>query len=123
MNYCLTKYKFMSNLDKVMKKVLDIDIKSIQELDKEMNQKIKDNFDLLEFKTHPCGSGVRATYPIDKDNDKGLLISVVGGDNFYGDGKASFEVGICLGGSVAVAGWKSKYEVAALIDMLSDFNS
>jgi hypothetical protein len=111
----------MSNLDKVMKKVLDIDIKSIQELDKEMNQKIKDTFDLLEFKTHPCGSGVRATYAVG-DEDKGLIISVVGGDNFYGDGKESFEVGICLGGSVAVAGWKTKQEVADLIEMLSDFN-
>ena len=111
----------MTKFNEVINKVLDIDVKSIEQLDKEMEEKVKDTFDSLEFKTHPRGNGVRATYAVG-DEDKGLIISVVGGDNFYGDGKKSFEVGLCLGNSVAVAGWKTKQEVADLIEMLSDFN-
>ncbi|MGB0593379.1 MAG: hypothetical protein ACPGIF_03880 [Flavobacteriales bacterium] len=112
----------MTNLNTLLTKLSDIKFKTVEEMHEEYKKGVDNTFDLLKFKPHPTGIGVRATYLIGNDEDKGLLISVVGGDAFYGDGEKTFEVGICLGGSVAVAGWKTKEEVAEIIDLLKDFN-
>ena len=126
MNYLYTivelKFYFMTNMKTLQTKLSDIKLKSVEEVHEEYKKKVNSTFDLLEFDTHPMGLGVRATYLIGDNKDKGLEISVVGGDAFYGDGERTFEVGICLGGSVVVAGWKTKEEVAEIIDMLKDFD-
>ena len=111
----------MTNLNTLLTKLSDIKFKTVEEMHKEYKKKVDSTFDLLEFKPHPMGLGVRATYPIGNQDNKTFEISVVGGDAFYGDGKKTFEVGICLGRSVVVAGWKTKEEVAEIIDLLKDF--
>lgn len=111
----------MTNINTLLTKLSDIKFKTVEEMHEEYKKKVDSTFDLLKFKTHPMGHGVRATYPIGDQEGKRFEISVVGGDAFYGDGEKTFEVGICLGRSVAVAGWKTKEEVAEIIDLLKDF--
>lgn len=83
-------------------------------------------FDDLVFKPHPLG-GNHVQARLDLDND--IEVSVVGGDNLYGNGKTSFEVAAfykTLGKFVPmpdgddISGWNSKEEVTKLINYLEN---
>jgi len=83
-------------------------------------------FNDLVFKTHPAGNGgVQAK--IDLGND--ILVSIVGGDGFYGDGKKTFEVAafyktlstfVEFPDGDNVSGWNTKEEVTKIINYLEN---
>tara|TARA_Y100000590_G_C15568756_1_gene957707 strand:- start:204 stop:485 length:282 start_codon:yes stop_codon:yes gene_type:complete len=85
-------------------------------------------FDKLEFKEHSMiPKGVQSRH----DFGNGYILSVVGGDSLYGDGKNTFEVGVFdeRGGFTRkfwnddvdddVRGWLSKSEVTELMERIS----
>ena len=58
--------------------------------------------------------------------DNGYHVSVIGGDNFYGNGKSSFEVGIWIEDDghrtpILVQGWMDNDEIETLINTLNKF--
>ena len=83
-------------------------------------------FDDLVFRPHALGKGaVQAT--LDLGND--ILVSVVGGEGLYGNGKTTFEVAAyykTLGKFVPmpdgedVSGWNSKEQVTKIINYLEN---
>jgi len=83
-------------------------------------------FDDLIFKPHPVGRGcVQAK--LDLGND--IVVSVVGGDGLYGDGKKTFEVAAfykTLGKFVPmpdgedISGWNTKEQVTEIINYLEN---
>lgn len=83
-------------------------------------------FDDLVFKTHPIGGGV-VQAKLDLGND--ILVSVIGGEGLYGDGKTTFEVGAfykTLGKFVPMSdgentsGWNTKEKVTKIINYLEN---
>ena len=58
--------------------------------------------------------------------DNGYHVSVIGGDNFYGNGKTSFEVGMwvedgdCIT-TILVQGWMTDKQIKKLVKTLSNF--
>ena len=80
------------------------------------NKQVK-SFNDLKFTQHPYGEGVMAQHEFPNGN----TISVVGGDKFYGDGEATFEVLTnleSLNGENGVLGWQSTNDINNLIDSL-----
>ena len=58
--------------------------------------------------------------------DNGYHVSVIGGKNFYGDGKTSFEVGMWVEDgdcrtTILVQGWMTDKEINELVETLSKF--
>ena len=58
--------------------------------------------------------------------DNGYHVSVIGGENFYGNGKTSFEVGMwvedgdCIT-TILVQGWMTDKQIKKLVKTLSNF--
>ena len=58
--------------------------------------------------------------------DNGYHVSVIGGENFYGNGKTSFEVGMWVEDgdcrtTILVQGWMSDKEIKKLVKTLKQF--
>jgi hypothetical protein len=84
-------------------------------------------FDDLVFQEHPLG-GDHVQSKLDLGND--IEISVVGGPNFYGDGKTTFEVAAFYktlrkfvpmpDDDDNISAWKTKSEVTKIINYLEN---
>ena len=79
-------------------------------------------FDDLIFEKHPTGDN-RVKSLLDLGND--IEISVVGGDNLYGNGVTTFEVGawsktlrtfMSMPDGDDISGWNTKEEVTKIIN-------
>ena len=83
-------------------------------------------FDDLIFKPHPMGRGA-VQAKLDLGND--ILVSVVGGDGLYGDGKNTFEVAafyktinsfVPMPDGEDVSGWNTEEQVTKIINYLEN---